>query len=59
MEKKKYKSARLEGIKSTWSDVEFLIYIKSRIDYRTKNTEINEASDKRIDSIIKKLGESK
>ena len=55
----KYKSQRLEGIKSTWSDVEFLIYIKSRIDYRTKNTEINEASDKRIDSIIKKLGESK
>ena len=53
--KKKYQSTRLKGIQGEWSDSEFLQYVKSRVDYRTKNTEIIDASHDRFAEIIKKL----
>ena len=57
---RKYKSKRLEGIQGKWTDVEFLRYIKEKIDYRSAKEDIKEASNQRIEAIIKKLeGESK
>ena len=53
--KKKYRSKRLAGIEGGWSDVEFLEYVMSRVDYRTKKPEIIEASNERFSAIIEKV----
>lgn len=53
--KKTYQSNRLKGIQGGWSDIEFLEYVKSRVDWRTKKPEIVEASDERFDQIIAKI----
>ena len=54
-----YKSTRLKNIETEWSDVEFLMFVKHQHELRTRKPEIIEAFQKRIDSIIQKLGESK
>lgn len=55
MNERKYKSKRLEGIQGKWSDEEVLLYIKSRVDFRTSHPDLNEALDKRIQAIIAKI----
>lgn len=52
---RKYQSKRLKSMEETWSDVEFLMYIRDRVDFRTKHQDLKEVSDKRISEIIKKL----
>lgn len=52
---RKYKSKRLAGFEGGWSDVEFLLYIKDKVDFRAKFPDLKEVSDKRISEIIKKL----
>ncbi len=50
-----YKSKRLKGMSETWSDIEFLLYIRDRVDFRAKFPDLKEVSDKRISKIINKL----
>jgi hypothetical protein len=54
-QQRKYQSKRLKSMEETWSDVEFLVYIRDRVDFRTKHQDLKEASDKRISAIISKL----
>lgn len=52
---RKYESKRLKGFEGGWSDIEFLLYIKDKVDFRAKFPDLKEASDKRISGIINKL----
>ena len=55
MAERKYKSKRLAGMEGGWSDSEFLLYIKDKVDFRTNHPDLKEVSDKRISAIIDKL----
>lgn len=52
---RKYKSNRLEGIKSGWSDFKVLQYVTEKVDFRTSHPDLREALEKRMDEITNKL----
>ena len=53
--KKKYQSKRLKGMQGEWSDTQFLEYVMFRVDFRSSNNELYEASASRFLKIIERL----
>lgn len=54
---RKYKSKRLEGLQGKWNDLEVLMYIKDKVNFRSPNPDLQMAFEYRLNLIMLQLAE--